>query len=55
MLIYLFGRDPSVYEESSGLKSLLDKRDACLGPWVPGRCAMDNLLFKPISAAYFMC
>ncbi|KAK1263806.1 hypothetical protein QJS04_geneDACA011908 [Acorus gramineus] len=30
-------RDPSRYEESSCLRMLLDKRDACLGPWVPGR------------------
>ncbi|KAL4197361.1 hypothetical protein AMTRI_Chr04g187950 [Amborella trichopoda] len=30
-------REPSKYEESSSLRMLLDKRDACLGPWVPGR------------------
>ncbi|CAD5316514.1 unnamed protein product [Arabidopsis thaliana] len=30
-------RDPSGFEESSCLKSLLDKRDAWLGPWIPGR------------------
>jgi hypothetical protein len=29
--------DPSGWEESSCLKFLLDKRDALLGPWVPGR------------------
>ncbi|WOK94226.1 HEAT repeat-containing protein 5B isoform X6 [Canna indica] len=28
--------DPSGYEESSSLRTLLDKKDACLGPWVPG-------------------
>uniref|UniRef100_A0A803LAT9 HEAT repeat-containing protein n=1 Tax=Chenopodium quinoa TaxID=63459 RepID=A0A803LAT9_CHEQI len=30
-------RDPSAYEESSCLRLLLDKRDAWLGPWIPGR------------------
>ncbi|KAJ0256074.1 Protein SWEETIE [Hirschfeldia incana] len=30
-------RDPSGFEESSCLKALLDKRDAWLGPWIPGR------------------
>lgn len=30
-------RDPSGCEESSCLRLLLDKRDACLGPWIPGR------------------
>ncbi|KFK41114.1 hypothetical protein AALP_AA2G087800 [Arabis alpina] len=30
-------RDPSGIEESSCLKALLDKRDAWLGPWIPGR------------------
>ncbi|KAJ4884026.1 HEAT repeat-containing protein [Raphanus sativus] len=30
-------RDPSGFEESSCLKTLLDKRDAWLGPWIPGR------------------
>ncbi|KAL1208787.1 Protein SWEETIE [Cardamine amara subsp. amara] len=30
-------RDPSGFEESSCLKVLLDKRDAWLGPWIPGR------------------
>ncbi|XP_021759988.1 protein SWEETIE-like isoform X1 [Chenopodium quinoa] len=30
-------RDPSSYEESSSLRLLLDKRDAWLGPWIPGR------------------
>ncbi|KAG9458284.1 hypothetical protein H6P81_002792 [Aristolochia fimbriata] len=30
-------RDPSACEESSYLMMLLDKRDACLGPWNPGR------------------
>ncbi|KAL5981902.1 hypothetical protein ACLOJK_015969 [Asimina triloba] len=30
-------RDPYGCEESSCLRLLLDKRDACLGPWVPGR------------------
>lgn len=29
--------DPSGWEESSCLKFLLDKRDASLGPWIPGR------------------
>jgi hypothetical protein len=29
--------NPSGWEESSCLKFLLDKRDALLGPWVPGR------------------
>ncbi|XP_072983205.1 protein SWEETIE isoform X2 [Typha latifolia] len=29
--------DPSGYEESSCLRFLLDKRDAWLGPWIPGR------------------
>ncbi|GLT41167.1 hypothetical protein SLA2020_152510 [Shorea laevis] len=30
-------RDASGCEESSCLRFLLDKRDACLGPWIPGR------------------
>ncbi|XP_077230289.1 HEAT repeat-containing protein isoform X2 [Tasmannia lanceolata] len=30
-------RDPSRCEESSCLRLLLDKREACLGPWIPGR------------------
>ncbi|XVF71655.1 hypothetical protein PTKIN_Ptkin12aG0057000 [Pterospermum kingtungense] len=30
-------RDPSGCEESSCLRFLLDKRDAWLGPWIPGR------------------
>ncbi|XP_042482269.1 protein SWEETIE [Macadamia integrifolia] len=30
-------RDPSGSEESSCLRLLLDKRDAWLGPWIPGR------------------
>ncbi|XP_010528470.1 PREDICTED: HEAT repeat-containing protein 5B isoform X2 [Tarenaya hassleriana] len=30
-------RDPSGFEESSCLKALLDRRDAWLGPWIPGR------------------
>ncbi|XP_026402924.1 protein SWEETIE [Papaver somniferum] len=30
-------REPSGCEESSCLRSLLDKRDAWLGPWIPGR------------------
>lgn len=30
-------RNPSAYEESSCLRLLLDKRDAWLGPWIPGR------------------
>ncbi|KAJ0962918.1 hypothetical protein J5N97_028040 [Dioscorea zingiberensis] len=29
--------DTSRCEESSCLRFLLDKRDACLGPWIPGR------------------
>ncbi|XP_042445912.1 protein SWEETIE isoform X2 [Zingiber officinale] len=28
--------DPSAYEESSSLRALLNKKEACLGPWVPG-------------------
>ncbi|KAA3458387.1 HEAT repeat-containing protein 5B isoform X2 [Gossypium australe] len=31
-------RNASGCEESSCLMFLLDKRDACLGPWIPGRC-----------------
>ena len=30
-------RDASACEESSCLRMLLDKRDAWLGPWIPGR------------------
>ncbi|XVE72050.1 hypothetical protein DITRI_Ditri11bG0007500 [Diplodiscus trichospermus] len=30
-------RNASGCEESSCLRFLLDKRDACLGPWIPGR------------------
>ncbi|XP_071711040.1 protein SWEETIE [Rutidosis leptorrhynchoides] len=30
-------REASKYEESSYLRILLDSRDACLGPWIPGR------------------
>ncbi|PKU62053.1 protein SWEETIE [Dendrobium catenatum] len=36
--------DPSVCEESSCLKFLLDKRDACLGPWIPGRDSFEDEL-----------
>ncbi|KAH7658270.1 Armadillo-like helical-containing protein [Dioscorea alata] len=32
-----FASDASRYGESSCLRFLLDKRDACLGPWIPGR------------------
>ncbi|ESQ28765.1 hypothetical protein EUTSA_v10017993mg [Eutrema salsugineum] len=39
-------RDPSGFEESSCLKALLDKRDAWLGPWIPGRdCFEDELRY----------
>lgn len=31
-------RDAARCEESSCLRLLLDKRDAWLGPWIPGRC-----------------
>jgi hypothetical protein len=36
--------DPSGWEESSCLKFLLDKRDALLGPWVPGRDSFEDEL-----------
>ncbi|XP_020585694.1 LOW QUALITY PROTEIN: HEAT repeat-containing protein 5B [Phalaenopsis equestris] len=36
--------EPSVCEESSCLKFLLDKRDACLGPWIPGRDSFEDEL-----------
>ncbi|WVZ80108.1 hypothetical protein U9M48_027611 [Paspalum notatum var. saurae] len=36
--------DPSGWEESSCLKFLLDKRDASLGPWVPGRDSFEDEL-----------
>jgi hypothetical protein len=32
-----FQSDPSGWAESSLLRVILDKRDACLGPWIPGR------------------
>ncbi|PKA52839.1 hypothetical protein AXF42_Ash001820 [Apostasia shenzhenica] len=37
-------REPSICEESSCLKFLLDKRDACLGPWIPGRDSFEDEL-----------
>uniref|UniRef100_A0A1J3HBB6 HEAT repeat-containing protein 5B n=1 Tax=Noccaea caerulescens TaxID=107243 RepID=A0A1J3HBB6_NOCCA len=37
-------RDPSGFEESSCLKALLDKRDAWLGPWIPGRDSFEDEL-----------
>ncbi|KAK8940232.1 hypothetical protein KSP40_PGU016098 [Platanthera guangdongensis] len=36
--------NPSFCEESSCLKFLLDKRDACLGPWIPGRDSFEDEL-----------
>ncbi|CAM0910461.1 unnamed protein product [Alopecurus aequalis] len=36
--------DPSGWEESSCLKFLLDKRDASLGPWIPGRDSFEDEL-----------
>ncbi|CAK7344401.1 unnamed protein product [Dovyalis caffra] len=36
VMVYL-SRDAPGCEESSCLRSLLDKRDAWLGPWIPGR------------------
>ncbi|KAJ3692210.1 hypothetical protein LUZ60_012560 [Juncus effusus] len=36
--------DPSGWEESSLLRVLLDKRDACLGPWIPGRDSFEDEL-----------
>ncbi|MCL7033976.1 hypothetical protein MKW94_027185 [Papaver nudicaule] len=37
-------REPSGCEESSWLRSLLDKRDAWLGPWIPGRDSFEDEL-----------
>ncbi|CAI9110693.1 OLC1v1010761C1 [Oldenlandia corymbosa var. corymbosa] len=37
-------RDPSKFEESSCLRLLLDKRDASLGPWTPGRDWLEDEL-----------
>ncbi|XP_047080825.1 protein SWEETIE isoform X2 [Lolium rigidum] len=36
--------DPSGWEESSCLKFLLDKGDASLGPWIPGRDSFEDEL-----------
>jgi len=36
--------DPSGWEESSCLKFMLDKRDASLGPWIPGRDSFEDEL-----------
>ncbi|KAG0503476.1 hypothetical protein HPP92_003548 [Vanilla planifolia] len=35
-------REPSTSDESSCLKFLLDKRDACLGPWILGRDSFED-------------
>lgn len=49
-------RDASACEESSCLRLLLDKRDAWLGPWIPGRCLAFHLikfmLFSDIVVPY---
>lgn len=37
--------DPSAYEESSSLRTLLNKKEACLGPWVTGRCLFHAYAF----------
>lgn len=39
-------RNPSAYEESSCLRLLLDKRDAWLGPWIPGRFSYFTFQFN---------
>ncbi|PSR87811.1 HEAT repeat-containing protein isoform 1 [Actinidia chinensis var. chinensis] len=39
-----FSRDASGCEESSCLRMLLDKRDAWLGPWIPGRDWLEDEL-----------
>ncbi|XP_038985409.1 protein SWEETIE isoform X2 [Phoenix dactylifera] len=44
LLISLLNFDPSGFEESSCLRLLLDKRDACLGPWKPGRDSFEDEL-----------
>ncbi|KAJ4781926.1 HEAT repeat-containing protein [Rhynchospora pubera] len=36
--------EPSGWAESSLLRILLDKRDACLGPWIPGRDSFEDEL-----------
>ncbi|XP_078176772.1 HEAT repeat-containing protein isoform X2 [Carex rostrata] len=36
--------DPSGWAESSLLRVILDKRDACLGPWIPGRDSFEDEL-----------
>lgn len=43
-------RDASRCEESSCLRMLLDKGDACLGPWTPGRC----LSFKSLNSCLIL-
>lgn len=37
ILAFYLPSDPSGWAESSLLRVILDKRDACLGPWIPGR------------------
>lgn len=43
--------DPSGWEESSCLKFLLDKRDASLGPWIPGRYLSNTVYFNSLELA----
>lgn len=54
MVIFLLichKRDASRCEESTCLRLLLDKRDAWLGPWIPGRCI--SLIWAILSLLYF--
>ncbi|WVZ04946.1 hypothetical protein V8G54_018292 [Vigna mungo] len=45
-------RHASEYEESSCLRLLLDKRDAWLGPWIPGRLISDCNAIKLLFSVY---
>lgn len=48
----IYNREASRCDESSCLRMLLDKRDAWLGPWTPGRC---NICTHPISCELVCC
>ena len=47
--------DPSGWEESSCLKFLLDKRDASLGPWIPGRYLSNMIYFVSLTGRRAAC
>ena len=47
--------DPSGWEESSCLKFMLDKRDASLGPWIPGRYFLSFGLYYHLEKSVLFC